>query len=138
MARNTDMLPGGTAIELSGRTFELAFTLDAVDEVCAAFDVPVNGIADILRGSDKDGFRGKIIKMLAVLINSGLNAHNEDYPDDQQEPVTETWLKRRLTPVSFAAAYDALVNAYIRGFINANGTRDEDDISEDPNRSRAT
>lgn len=132
------MHPDGVTITLSGKTYELAFTLDAIDRICAVFGCAVGDIRERLTGSDKPDFRASVITMLVELINSAIDLHNEDCPADQWEPVTESWLKRRMTQNTFADAYGAMVNAYLAGFVPDAGAKDEDDIGADPNQTRAT
>ena len=137
MARNTDMSPRGTQVELLGRTYEMAFTLDAVDEICAAFNCNVREIVNLIRDSDSPDFRHNMIKMLTILINSAVSLHNEDH-DDVWPEVTETQLRRRLTHLQYSRAFEALVNAYVYGFISDGNKLDDDDIGADPNQARAT
>lgn len=136
--RNTDMHPGSTQFELLGRSYDLVFTLDAVDEICAAFNCDVRGISNLLRDNKNEDFSNNMLKMLVILVNSSISLHNEDNPDDEWREITEKQIRRRITQLDFSRAFDALINAYIRGFISDGNKQDDDDIGADPNQTRAT
>ena len=138
MARNTDLSPGSTEVELLGRTYEISFTLDAVDEICDAFKCKVRDISKMIQDNENPDFRKNMVKMLAILINSSIKLHNEDYPQDTWQEITETQIRRRLTHLAYARAFEALVNAYVCGFISDGNKQDDDDIGADPNQMRAT
>ena len=129
------MNPEGVELTLSGRTYELVFSLAAVDDICDALDCKINDIADKLRDSEAKDFRKNCMTILEILVNDAVDRHNEDLPDDKWDYVSG--LRRRMTNVGFATAFDALIEAYIKGFISKAGEKDEDDISADPNPARA-
>ena len=136
--RNTDLSPGSATVTLFGKEYEIVFSLAAIDEVCERLDCKVSEIAEILKDSESKDFRKKIVAILAALVNEAVAVHNEDFPDDEWKEVTERSIMRRMTNVEFANIFESVVNAYVNGFISKAGIRDEDDISADPNPTRAT
>lgn len=134
--KSTDMRPGTVRLVLLGRAYDIAFTLEAIDTICGELSCKVQDIAEIIKDSGASGFRRSMVVMLAALVNCAVGIHNEEHPDEPWEEVTAKQLMRRLTNVTFAAAFEKVVDAYVLGFIADANAKDEDDISADPNPAR--
>ena len=135
--RNTDMMPGKAVIRHAGHDYEILFTMDAIDRICEAFSIEVDGIVGILQDTKAPDFRKRMLRIIAILIDSAADIHNEDYPGDDWPGADPDRLGRRMTPVQFAEAHGAVVDAYIKSFISDTAKTDEDDIGADPNPERA-
>ena len=131
--RNTDMSPGREPLKYAGKVYPVAFTLDAVDRICAEKGCSVDKIVDLIRNTSAPDFRHNVVIIAAALINAAVDEHNEDFPEDAWLQIDAAKMARRLTMLQFSELYSAIANAYIKGFISEVGEKDDDDISADPN-----
>lgn len=120
-------------LTVGGRVYNIVLTLSVIDELQAKY----NGLDKVIKNvNDFNLMVSELAEIATIFINDDIERHNEDYPNDKREPITSSWLKRRIVlnkvglddgKILAVELSRVILNAFNQGM----PTPDEDDF--DPN-----
>ena len=85
----SDVKKNTQPITIGGKTYNISFTLNVIDEIQAKYG-DLNKLADVV------GKTSELKWLITVLVNEAIEEHNEDYPDEKWDMVTESYIGRRI------------------------------------------
>lgn len=121
MARKKEATPKDTpkkkTIEYKGKTYELVFNLNVMEIVQEEYG-SIDNWTNLFESEEGDDIEPNVKDLkfgLGAMLNEGIEIHNEDYPDDEWELLTDKQVGRVISSVGFVAATKALKNSVIEG-----------------------
>ncbi|MBQ3603950.1 MAG: hypothetical protein IJA02_08930 [Clostridia bacterium] len=85
----SDVKKNTQPITIGDKTYDISFTLNVIDEIQGKYG-GLNNLADVVEKTSE------LKWLIALLVNEAIEEHNEDYPDDIWEKVTESYIGRRI------------------------------------------
>lgn len=120
----SDIKINSTSIELGGKTYDLVFTTNIIDDIQEHFDIPITNIAELFKDEKK---QFKVLRyLITALINESIDIHN-DSSDKKLNKIDERYAGRYITIKNLDNYIEAIKNCLYESM----PTNDEDD--DDPN-----
>lgn len=100
----SDVRQGSVPLTIGGRTYDIVLSFNVIDLLQERY-------GDISSVSEKFDDKKEFAWIVSLFINDAVDNHNEDYPNDKKERVTEKWVLLKMT------AWDRdIVNAIMKAF----------------------
>lgn len=128
----SDMRPTGAPLRFAKKDYHLLFTVNVIDQIVERFDVDINELSTLILQGKNRKYYANTAAILTFLLNDDIALQNEERsPEEQQEPLTEAYVRRHISNLNYPSVLAAITSAYVCSFME----KDEDDMGENvPNR----